>query len=90
MQTATLIVRNKVGLHARPAALFIEAAQKYATTTITVTKDGKSGNAKSINALLRLAVNQNDEITLSAEGPQEQEAIAALVRLIQDNFGERN
>jgi phosphocarrier protein len=87
MQTATLVVRHKVGLHARPAALFVQTAMAY-QSTIAVTKDGASGNARSILAILALGVNQDDEITISAEGPDEQEALAALIGLIESNFGE--
>lgn len=87
MQTATLVVRHKVGLHARPAALFVQMAMAY-QSTITVTKDGNSGNARSILAILALGVNQDDEITISAEGPDEQEALAALTGLVESNFGE--
>ncbi len=87
MQTTTLAIHHKVGLHARPAALFVQAAMAH-QSTITVSKNGKSGNAKSILAILALAVHQNDEVTITAEGPDEQEAIAALTALVDNNFGE--
>jgi phosphocarrier protein len=87
MQTRSLVVRNKVGLHARPAALFVQAATAH-QSKITVTKNGKSGNAKSILAILALGVNQDDEITIQADGQDETEAIKALIELIENNFGE--
>lgn len=87
MQTTSLVVRNKVGLHARPAALFVQAAMAP-QSKITVTKDGKNGNAKSILGILALGVNQDDRITIQAEGPDETEALQALVELIENNFGE--
>ena len=87
MQTATLVVHHKVGLHARPAALFVQAAMVH-QSNITVSKDGKSGNAKSIMAILALGVHQNDKITITADGMDEQDALAALTTLVENNFGE--
>src|SRR5689334_799174 len=87
MQSTTIIVKNKVGLHARPASLFVKSAMAH-TAAITVTKGEKSGNAKSILGILSLGVHQDDEITISADGPDEAEAVAALIQLINDNFGE--
>ena len=87
MQTTSIVVQNKVGLHARPAALFVQAATAH-QSKITVTKGEKSGNAKSILGILSLGVQQNDEIVINADGPDEVEALAALTKLIKDNFGE--
>ena len=87
MQTATHIIHHPVGLHARPAALFVQSAMAH-ESQITVSKNGKSGNAKSIMGILSLAVHQNDEITITADGPDEKEALAALAALIDNNFGE--
>ena len=87
MQITSIIVRNKVGLHARPAALFVQAAMAR-QSKITIQKGEKSGNAKSILGILALGVQQGDEITISAEGSDEVEAVTALVKLIEDNFGE--
>ena len=87
MQTTSMIVHNKVGLHARPAALFVKAAMAH-QSKITVTKGEKSGNAKSILGLLALGVQQGNEITISAEGSDEAEALAALQKLVESDFGE--
>ena len=87
MQSTTIVVKNKVGLHARPASLFVKSAMSR-NAAITVTKGEKSGNAKSILGILSLGVQQNDEITISADGADEAQAIAALIELINDNFGE--
>lgn len=87
MQTTSIVVHNKVGLHARPAALFVQTATAH-QSKITVTKGEKSGNAKSILGILALGVQQNDEIVINAEGPDEAEALAALTKLVKDNFGE--
>jgi phosphocarrier protein len=88
MPEIKLIIRNKVGLHARPAVLFVQAAQNF-TSEIRVLKDGKEGNAKSFKSVLGLAVNQNDEVTLRAEGEDAEKALVALTRLVEDNFGEK-
>jgi phosphotransferase system HPr (HPr) family protein len=87
MQTTSIVVHNKVGLHARPAALFVQAAMAY-QSKITVANGEKSGNAKSILGILALGVQQNDKITITADGPDELEALTALTKLIEDNFGE--
>jgi phosphotransferase system HPr (HPr) family protein len=87
MPETKLVIRNKVGLHARPAVLFVQAAQGF-QSDIRVSKDGKEGNAKSFKAVLALAVNQNDEILLQAEGPDAGQALAKLTKLIEDKFGE--
>ena len=88
MPETILIIRNKVGLHARPAVLFVQAAQSF-QAEIRLVKDGKEGNAKSFKAVLSLAVNQNDEVVVRAEGPDAEQALAALARLVADNFGEK-
>ncbi len=87
MQSLSIVVLNKVGLHARPAALFVQAAMLH-QSKITLTNGEKSGNAKSIMGILALGVQQNDEITINADGPDEMEAVAALTKLVEDNFGE--
>jgi phosphocarrier protein len=87
MQTTSIVVHNKVGLHARPAALFVQAATAH-QSKITVIKGEKSGNAKSILGILALGVQQNDTITINADGTDELEALTALTKLIEDNFGE--
>ena len=88
MPEIKLIIRNKVGLHARPAVLFVQAAQGF-QSDVRVLKDGKEGNAKSFKSVLALAVNQNDEVTVRAEGPDAEAALAALTKLAEDNFGEK-
>ena len=87
MQSITLVVHHEVGLHARPAALFVQAASAH-QSEITVSKDGKSGNAKSILAILALAVQKDNEITITANGPDERPALDALRALVENNFGE--
>ena len=84
-----LVIRNKLGLHARPAATFTATAGKFASN-ILVRKEGASASAKSFNQLALLAVKHGDRITVSADGPDAQEAIKALRTLYEANFGERD
>ena len=88
MPEIKLVIRNKVGLHARPAVLFVQAAQGF-QSEVRVIKAGQEGNAKSFKAVLALAVNQNDEVLVRAEGADAEAALAALSRLVEDNFGEK-
>jgi len=82
-----LVIHNRVGLHARPAANFVIAAGKF-KSVITVFKGDKTANAKSINQIATLAAGKNDEIRVRAEGPDAKDAIAAIEALNADNFGE--
>ena len=87
MAEITLTIRNKSGLHARPAALFVQAAKAF-KAAIRVSKDGREVDAKSILSVLTLNVNAGSAITLRATGDDEQQAIAALQRLIESALGE--
>jgi len=87
MPEVKVVVTHKVGLHARPAAIFVKAANKFASD-IQVTKDDRTINAKSILSVLTLGVNQGSEITLHAEGEDADAALEELVALVKNNFGE--
>jgi len=87
MQEISIIVHNKVGLHARPAALFVQIAMAH-QSGITVIKGEKTGNAKSILSILALGVNQDDKITIRADGPDEAGALEKLAKLVAEDFGE--
>jgi phosphocarrier protein FPr len=82
-----LPVNNRLGLHARPAARFVSIANRFAAE-ITVTKNGRSANAKSINQVATLGVRQGDTIVVSASGPEAIAALEALRALAADNFGD--
>lgn len=87
MPNITLIVDHSEGLHARPASLFVQEAQKY-QSTINVKKEERTANAKSMLGILTLGVHQGTEITISAEGDDADEALKALEQLILSNFGD--
>ena len=81
------ILTNQVGLHARPATFFIQKANEF-KSSIWIERDERKVNAKSLLGVLSLGVVKGGEITLIADGEDEEEAIAALVELIASNFGE--
>lgn len=87
MITKTIKILNNSGLHARPAAMFIREAQKY-QSKLTLKKGQKTINGKSIIELLTCGIHQNEEIELNLDGPDEEEAMEALERLIGTRFGE--
>jgi phosphotransferase system HPr (HPr) family protein len=90
MKKADLTVANKVGLHARPAALFVKTASQFGSDVKVrnVTGGGEYVNAKSILKILSIGVSQNHQIEVTAEGADEDQAVAALTELVQSNFGE--
>ena len=88
-QAVTLTVRNKLGLHARPAARFVTTAGRYAAD-VRVAKGDKTANGKSINQVAILGVRQGDVIDVTANGPDAAAALAALQELADDNFGDRD
>lgn len=91
MKEATAVVRNKVGLHARPAAIFVQLANKFSSEIlIAKTEDGgdKEVNAKSILSILTLAVCQGTKVRITANGGDEEDAVEALCELIETNFGQ--
>lgn len=81
MESKTIVVKNKIGLHARPAALFVQMASKF-LSNIYVEKNGRKVNAKSIMGIMALGVCQGDEIILYAQGEDERKAIEELEDLL--------
>jgi catabolite repression HPr-like protein len=75
-------VKLKTGLQARPAALFVQEANRF-TSDVFLEKDGKKVNAKSIMGLMSLAISSGAVINIIAEGSDEQEAIGALSKYIE-------
>lgn len=80
-------IRNKYGIHARAAAIFVKTAERF-KSEIRVEKDGEEVNGKSILSVLMLAAGPGSVITIKAEGPDEEEAVEALERLVLEGFGE--
>lgn len=87
MPEITLTVNHEVGLHARPAALFVQTAKQF-HCDIKVTHGEEEANAKSILSVLALGVEQGAVITIRAQGEDADQSLAALEALVKRNFGE--
>lgn len=83
MKSRNMIVQNAVGLHARPGTFFVQKANSY-KSTLWVQKDDRRVNAKSLLGVLSLGIAKGAEITLIADGPDEEEALEGLYNLIQN------
>lgn len=81
MSRRSAVVKLKTGLHARPAALFVQEANKF-SAEVFVEKDDKKVNAKSIMGIMSLAISTGTEITISADGTDAEQAVTALVSLV--------
>ncbi len=85
--TKELIIVNKSGIHARPAAMFVKIANRFGSD-IFVEKDGEKINGKSIMGLMMLAAGPGSKVTLLAKGTDALQAIAELEQLVQRKFDE--
>jgi phosphotransferase system HPr (HPr) family protein len=84
------VVAHSAGLHARPAAMFVKTCNSFPCDikVQNVTTNSIVVNAKSVLSVLILGVDQGHEILVTADGKQEQEALAAIKKLIDSNFGD--
>ena len=80
-------IKNASGLHARPAGMFVKKAAEFKSTVEVIAK-GKTVNAKSIMGIMSLGLAKGDELTISANGEDEERAVNTLVELIESGFGE--
>ncbi len=87
MRSEKVTILNETGLHARPASVFVNTAAKF-KSELMIQKGEKQVNAKSILAVLSLGISKGTEITISAQGSDEEEAVSKLVELIQLKFNE--
>ncbi|MDO4778553.1 MAG: HPr family phosphocarrier protein [Tissierellia bacterium] len=87
MYELEVVISNEIGLHARPASLFIQEAIKY-SSDIEVVKDGKSYNGKSIMGILSMSAGKGQKITIRANGEDEENAVNALVDLLNTKLKE--
>ena len=89
MQTSSIsrvvVIRNKQGLHARPADKFVRLAAKF-DAKVDIVRDSRRVPANSIMELLTLGATQGTQLTLEAEGPQAQQAVEALADLVENVF----
>ena len=83
----TITISNKLGLHARASAKFTKLASSF-PCEVWMSRGDRRINAKSIMGVMMLAAGLGAEVTIETEGEQEQEAMEALLALINDKFGE--
>lgn len=81
------VIQNKLGLHARPAALFVQTANRF-NCDIDVTKGREKVNGKSIMGIMTLAVGAGTSITVRTSGEDALKAMKEIAKLLESNFGE--
>lgn len=79
------VIADPLGMHARPAGMLVKACAGFAST-VTVTAPGGKADAKRLMALMRLAAKQGNELTITVEGPDEEQAAAQLQAFLQANL----
>lgn len=87
VREVTLTIENELGLHARAATMFVQVASKF-DADVSVTKDGREVNGKSIMGVLTLVASKGTHIYVRAEGRQANEVVEAIGKLVADKFGE--
>jgi phosphocarrier protein HPr len=87
MQQREIEIVNKLGLHARASAKLTQMAGQF-TAEVWISRDGRKVNAKSIMGVMMLAAAKGSVVEIETEGPDEAQAMTALVGLINDKFGE--
>lgn len=87
MISKEVVVQNQVGLHARPATFFIQKANEF-KSNIWIEKDERKVNAKSLLGVLSLGISKGTKITIITDGVDEENALNAIVDLINSNFEE--
>ena len=87
MTDCEVMIRNRLGLHARAAARFVHLASRY-RSQVRVSREGRVVDGKSIMGILLLAAAHGTTITISADGADAQDALTALCELVESGFGE--
>jgi phosphocarrier protein len=87
MQSRRFVIKNRLGLHARAAAQLVQTANQF-SSEVTLVKEDIEVNGKSIMGILLLAAPKGTGISLSVDGPDEEQAMQAIAALIEDGFGE--
>jgi phosphocarrier protein len=87
MQKTTVTISNRLGLHARASAKLTKLAGSFACD-VAMTRNGRRINAKSIMGVMMLAAGMGTEVEIETSGADEQQALQALVALVNDRFGE--
>lgn len=88
MKQAEVTLKNRSGLHARPAAQFVHAAGKFADHTIKVIKKDREVDGKSIIGIMSLGAQYGAVLTICVDGPEEAKVMETLVALVESGLGE--
>ncbi|GCF06899.1 HPr family phosphocarrier protein [Dictyobacter arantiisoli] len=86
MSERTVILASTSGLHARPAAVFVQKAKGF-QSQISLSKNDKTVNGKSILSIISLGALQGDEVTIKASGADEENALSDLTTLLEQDLG---
>ena len=87
MTEATMMIENKTGIHARPASIFVQTATKF-KSKVQIKAKGKTVDAKSILMIMSMGLVKGTEISITADGPDEADAVKSLKDLVASKFGE--
>ncbi|OEG70454.1 phosphocarrier protein HPr [Candidatus Endomicrobiellum trichonymphae] len=87
MKEKIIVVLNKMGLHARPAAMLVQSTNRY-QSTVKILKDDFEVDAKSIMGVMALAAGRGCKLNFIADGPDENEVLIAIENLFKSKFGE--
>ena len=87
MKSSSVVIPNKLGLHARAAAKLVSTASGF-SSQVYLERNGNRINGKSIMGVMMLAASQGSEVTIITEGEDEKQALHSLLALVQDGFGE--
>jgi len=87
MQKETITIKNKLGLHARPAAQFVQIAAQF-NSDVFLARDEQEVNGKSIMGVMMLAAEMGAQLALTVRGKDESEAMSALLELVKNKFNE--
>lgn len=86
MKEIRYIIKDEMGIHARPAGELVKVASQFSECQITIKKDTKTADAKRIMGIMGLGVKAGQEIIVTAEGEKEEEAIVAVEKFLQENL----
>ena len=86
MKSFDYVITDPVGIHARPAGLLAKEAKQVGDAVITVTKNGTTVKASQLMMLMSLGVKQGDTVTVAAQGPDEEAAIARMEEFFRENL----
>ena len=86
MKEFTYVIKDALGIHARPAGLLAKKAKSYAETTVSISANGKTVNAGQLMKLMALGVKQGTEVAITCEGANEEEAAAGMKAFLEENL----